>query len=159
MKRPAVSFSILLFSLLNCSNNPSGPSISTSETWRLFDVGTQNQIDIALSKLSTGGVVTSGTFHYLFYGDTITGTISIGSAVIIDSSVTIAASGSASYPATVSGPGASSPFSLNMSGVFKDSVATGTWNIVFSDSPWQGWISPGHFSGRLQSGGGITAQK
>jgi len=80
-----------------------------------------------------------------------------GAAAIIDTTVTINAQGTASHPSSQSGPGASSQFSLQLSGTFKDSIAQGLWNIQFTDTMWQGWINPGRFAGRLQSGSGVTA--
>lgn len=161
MRRKTAYLSIAaLFLFLQCGkSNPAGPSVVTSETWRLYDIGTQNHIDIILSKLSNSAVSAQGTFYYDFYGDSITGIMPSGTAAIFDSSVIITASGTASYPPTVSGSGTSSTFNLNMSGIFKDSVASGTWSIVFSDSSWQGWINPGRFSGRLQNGSGVTLHK
>lgn len=159
MKKTTLLLPVFLFYLLNCSSSPTNPSVLSTETWRCNDLTTPSHIDLVLSKMSNAGVQASGTFSYLFYGDTITGIISSGAATVIDTAVTITASGNASYPPSVTGAGASSAFNLNMSGIFRDSVASGTWSIVFSDTLWQGWVTPGRFSGRLQSGGGVTAQK
>jgi hypothetical protein len=158
MKKKVILLCCFLSILIHCGhNNPTtAPTVVASETWHCTDVSTSNYINIILSKMSSGDVTAQGMFIYDFYGDTITGTISSGSATIVDTTVAINTQGTASYPPSQTGPHSSSPFSLQMAGAFKDSVSHGTWNIQFSDSLWQGLISPGQFTGRLQSGSGVT---
>jgi hypothetical protein len=134
--------------------------VVASETWKFIDVATsQNWATLTLSKLSNGGVSSQGSFTYTFYGNTITCTSMSGTATIIDSSVSITTAGTAAYPPDTSGHVESSPFQLAFNGLFKNGISSGTWNITFTDSVWQGWISPGRFTGTLQSGSGVTLKQ
>jgi hypothetical protein len=150
-------FSVIFLWLFNCSNNPVSSTVVASEAWRLNDVGTQNYADITLCKLSNGAFSAHGSWYYEFFGYEITCTISSGTATIVDTSVTINTQGTASYPPDSAGHVDSSPFNLQMAGIFKGGVSSGNWEIHFSDTTWEGWINPGRFNGRLQSGSGVTA--
>lgn len=146
------------FIFFSCSNNNStGPSAIASETWRVSDVATnQNLATLTLSKFSNGGVSGQGSFVYTFYGNTITCTSMSGAATMADSSLTITLSGSAAYPPDSSGYVESSAFQLTMDGIFKNGTCRGTWTITFTKPAWQGWVNPGRFTGTLQSGSGVT---
>jgi hypothetical protein len=146
------------FVFFNCSNNnPTGPSAVASETWKLTDVATnQNLATLTLSKLSNGGVSGQGSFIYTFYGYAITCSSMSGAATMVDSSVSITLSGTAAYPPDSSGYVESSAFQLTMDGIYKSGACRGTWNIAFTKASWQGWINPGTFTGARQSGSGVT---
>jgi hypothetical protein len=156
--RIAVIFSIVVATIfVQCSKDPtSSYTVVNSEVWRLNDVGTQNYADITLSELSNGAYLAQGSWYYTFFGNKITCAIAGGSATIVDSAVNISASGTASYPPDSSGYFDSSPFNLQMTGIFKSGSSQGTWEIHFADTSWEGWIDPGHFSGTKQSGTGVT---
>jgi hypothetical protein len=141
-----------------CSNdNPAGPSAVASETWRVTDVATnQNLATVTLSRLSNGGTAGQGSFIYQFYGETITCSSMSGAATIADSSVSMTLSGTAAYPPDSSGFVESSAFQLAMNGTFKNGACKGTWTITFTKTEWQGWVNPGRFTGTLQSGRGVT---
>ena len=143
--------------LFGCSgNNPAGPSAVASETWKFVDVViSQNWATLTLSKLSNGGVSCQGSFTYSFYGNTITCASMSGTATIKDSSVSITMSGTAAYPPDSSGHVESSAFQLVLNGLFKNGISSGTWNITFTNSLWQGWVKPSSFTGALQSGSGV----
>ena len=157
--RKTILFAAACFVFFNCSNNNStGPSAVASETWKFIDVATsQNWATLTLSKLSNGGVSCQGSFTYDFYGYTITCTSMSGTATIKDSSVSITTSGTAAYPPDSSGHVESSTFQLVLNGLFKNGISSGTWNIAFTNSAWQGWINPGRFTGIRQSGSGVTS--
>lgn len=160
MFRKAILFFMAFSSFfINCGNdNPSGQSAIASESWRLYDVASvQNYTDITMSKLSNGAISAQGAWFYFFYGTEISCTVMSGAADIIDTTASINMRGIASYPPDSSGPIYSSPFNLQMSGIFKAGNARGTWKIDFDDSTWQGWINPDQFTGKLQIGSGVTA--
>jgi|WetSurMetagenome_2_1015567.scaffolds.fasta_scaffold404110_1 hypothetical protein len=154
----AVLFVVFPVIFLFCGkDSPTGLPVVAGETWHLvYPGGVQRNAEICLSKHTDSSVSVYGTLNYNFYGYLITGTMS-GTATIIDSSVTISASGVASYPPDSSGVVESSGFNLQMSGSFIDSAAQGTWEIHFDNPDWEGWIDPGTFTGRLQNGIGVTA--
>jgi hypothetical protein len=152
MLKRALLLSVGLSFCINCGgNNPSGPSVTASETWRLLDVATNYHLDITLYKLSNGAVSASGSTQFNYFGDIISCAFSNGTAVIIDTSVTIEGRGIASYMTK------SSAFDLIVSGTFRDSAAHGTWRVTFTDTSWNGWVGPGSFTGQMQSGGGVTS--
>jgi hypothetical protein len=156
--RKTILFAATWLVFFHCSNNSStGPSAVASETWKLTDVGTnQNWATLTLSKLSNGGTSGQGSFIYTFYGYTITCSSMSGAATIADSSVSITMSGTAAYPPDSSGYVESSAFQLTMIGIFKNGACRGTWNISFTKASWQGWINPGTFTGARQNGSGVT---
>lgn len=153
---------LLLFVLLiginiHCSRNSTDLSVVASETWLLNDIGTQNYCDLSFSEYDNGSVSVSGKWYYFFFGYRITCSFLSGSATVVDSSVMITASGTASYPPDSSGIADTSAFTLQMNGSFKAGKSRGGWEIHFADSLWEGWVDPGDFSGTIQSGSGITS--
>ncbi|MBN2007930.1 hypothetical protein JW960_01145 [candidate division KSB1 bacterium] len=148
---------LLLLIVTHCSKDPTGPTTVASETWLLNDVGTQNYCDLSFSKYDNGSVSVSGKWYYYFFGYRITCSFLSGSATVVDSSVTITASGTASYPPDSSGDADTSAFTLQMNGSFKAGKSRGGWEIHFADTLWEGWVDPGDFSGTIQSGSGITS--
>ena len=157
--RIAVFFAAACFAFSGCSDkNPASASVTASETWKLTDVATnQNWATVVLSKLTSGGVSAQGSFTYNFMGYTISCASMSGAAALAGDSAHITVSGTASYPPDTSGQVASSTFQLAINGLFKNSVSSGTWNIAFTDSSWQGWINPGRFTGALTAGSGVTS--
>jgi hypothetical protein len=149
-----ITASMLAF---RCSSDPASSNVIASEQWRITDSDPQNYADLMLSKLDNGAVTASGKWIYEFFGYLITCTFMSGSATIVDSSVSIIASGNAAYPPDSSGQADSSAFTLQMNGSFKAGAAKGAWEIHFADTLWEGWIDPGTFTGTLQSGSGVTA--
>lgn len=157
LKYAAILLSLIAI-LIHCGTNPSSTSAVASESWRLYDAASsQNYSDVTLSKLSNGTISVQGSWYYDFIGSMITCAIMTGSATIVDTSVTINTQGTASYPRDSAGNTDSSPFTMQMAGIFKGGVSSGTWEIHFSDTTWEGWINPGPFNGRLQSGSSVTA--
>jgi hypothetical protein len=142
---------------LRCSSDPVGAAVVASEQWRIVDTDPQNYADLTLSKLDNGTVSVGGNWFYYFFGYLITCEFLHGSATIVDSSVSIAGSGNASYPPDSSGQTETSAFTLQMKGTFKAGKSNGDWEIHFADTLWEGWIAPGTFTGTLQSGSGVTA--
>jgi hypothetical protein len=140
---------------LYCSNDPAGPSATASETWLINDVGTQNYCDLTFSKYDNGSVSVSGKWYYDFFGYRVTCSFMSGIASIADTSVSISASGTASYPPDSTGQAETSAFTMQMIGSFKAGKARGGWEIHFADTLWEGWIEPGDFTGTIQSGSGI----
>lgn len=157
MTRKHLILFIIVIISYRCSNDPAGPTATASETWLVNDVGTQNYCDLSFSKYDNGSVSVSGKWYYEFFGYRITCSFMSGSAVIVDSSVTISATGTASYPPDSSGLADTSPFTLQMDGSFKAGIARGEWEIHFADTLWEGWVDPGDFTGTIQSGSGITS--
>lgn len=157
MRKSAMYMIIAAAFFIQCSKDPvSSYNVIASETWRINDAGTQNFADITLSKLSNDTYSAQGSWYYTFFGNLITCSFMGGTATIIDSTVNISASGTASYPTDSSGNADSSPFNLQMLGTFKSGTSEGTWEIHFSDTLWEGWINPGRFTGQRKSGSGVT---
>ena len=157
--RIAVFFAAACFAFAGCSDkNPASASVIASETWKLTDVATnQNWATVVLAKLSSGGVSAQGSFTYDFMGFTISCASMAGAAALAGDSAHITVSGTASYPPDTSGYVESSTFQLDLNGIFKNGISSGTWDIAFTDSAWQGWIDPGRFTGTLTGGSGVTS--
>jgi hypothetical protein len=157
--RTAILFAGACFAFSSCSGkNPASASITASETWKLTDVVTnQNWTTVVIAKLSDGGVSAKGSFTYDFMGYAISCASMAGAATLAGDSAHITVAGTASYPPDTSGFVESSMFVLTLKGLFKNNVSSGTWNIAFTDSAWQGWIDPGRFTGSLIGGSGVTS--
>ena len=140
-----VLFTAVCVVFFACSDdNPASASVIATELWRLNDIGTPNFADLTFCKLSNTAVSVSGKWYYQFYGYQITCTFMSGSAIFSDS-MTINARGTAAYPPDSAGYVESSPFTLMMKGIFRDSTAIGRWEIHFDKAEWEGWINPNAF--------------
>jgi hypothetical protein len=143
---------------VSCSNDPSSsaPVVST-EKWSLSVPSSSDSGSIEIMKHSDSSTTCTGNWYYEFFDYPITCKIMSGSVIKDTSFLSLICTGTAAYPPDSSGKVESSPFTLNISGNFKNGKASGDWQISFSDTVWNEWApDPGKFTGKLQSGTGIT---
>ena len=146
--------------LFSCSN-PSSETTSSSpviatEAWHLAVPQEVSSADIILEKHENGDITVAGSWTYEFFGNGITCTIMNGTVTKDTSRLVFDCSGTASYPPDSTGNKESSPFTLSLVGNFLNGIASGNWEITFSDEEWDAWAPDGVFAGARESGSAVT---
>ena len=158
MKTKFLLLGIISIISVLCNNDPtSSPTVVNTEKWSLSVPSTSDSGSIEIMKHSDSSLTCAGNWYYEFYGYPVTCKIMSGSIIKDTSFLSLVCTGTAAYPPDSSGKVEASPFTLNISGKFKSGKASGDWQISFSDTVWNEWApDPGKFTGKLQSGSGIT---
>lgn len=158
MKTKYFILGIISILWVSCNNDPtSSPTVVNTEKWSLYVPSTKDSGSIEIMKNSDSSLTCTGNWYYEFYGNPVTCKIMSGSITKDTSLLKLTCAGTAAYPPDSSGKIASSPFTLNISGNFKNGKSSGDWQISFSDTVWNEFApKPGKFTGKLQSGSGIT---
>jgi hypothetical protein len=153
-------FVVILFMLclLQCTDKESSMSpIINSEQWQISVPGSENTAEINIYSHEDGSITCSGSWEYAFYNSEISCEIMTGTVQKDITHLVLSCTGEAAYPPDSSGYVESAEFSLFWDGYFEEGHCSGTWEISFADSSWDGWAPlPGQFTGNLVEGEGVT---
>ena len=134
----------------------SDASIARTEQWVLILDEGQGSVNCTLTERQDGIITADGNWVYTYQGATVSGPYTNAYVSIVESSMSITATGTATKPSAPPGYN-TSPFTLNISGSTINGQGNGTFTITFSAFGWPDRIS-GKWEGTRTSGRGITAE-
>ncbi|MGD1045688.1 MAG: hypothetical protein ABR936_10235 [Bacteroidota bacterium] len=155
--RFAILLSLLLFHI-GCKkdeSNPIAPTVVATEEWEfIINNDSSNHGQITFEKTSDGHVSENAIWYFVYQDSTVQCPFKGGNVTITDTTISIIAQGTATYPAAPVGY-QTSAFNVNLSGSAHNGISYGTWGITFSTFGWPSQIA-GTFTATRKSGSGIT---
>lgn len=127
-----------------------------TEQWEYLLDGGQGSGNLTLTEKLDGTVTAVGDWVYSYQGQNVTGSFSDAPVTIAGSTISVAASGTATNHSLLPQFN-TSPFTLDFSGTSINGQGSGTFNMTFTAPLWISGIS-GNWEGTRTSGSGITAE-
>jgi hypothetical protein len=149
---PAVLIFLFLYSCKDTGVNT--PPIAT-EYWLLTMPFVHDSLHLTLYQMPDSSVSIQGQWTYLYGEKTITCNHMNGFGTIVDSSLSLNATGEALFPPDSLGIVPKSEFSMQINGTFYNGISEGTWKILFNNELLLDSLQ-GNYVGYLRSGTGVT---
>lgn len=125
------------------------------EQWKFILDNGQGYMNLTLYMRQDASITADGNWEYIYLGSKNFGTFTGAPVTISGKSISLTATGTATYPSAPPGY-TTSPYTGFFSGTAFDGQGSGTYTVAFQTYGWPAKLS-GNWQGTRTSGSGVTA--